>query len=189
MVYPIKSSISHNHNEKVQLVTPDRSVSIRSDEWDLKSNTEDEEGNVLTDLKISSTKETKRQTDYVHIDSEDQSPVVSAQMRKMRRESTKTLEILRQEFKDKDVQNKEDQSEQIQNPFVNTSSLVVGKSCLVNPKKKPNIDQTVVGITELKSNSSIKKRISTFSTLYLGNLRPRSKNNSTKRRKRSSRKS
>lgn len=59
MVYPIKSSISHNHNEKVQLVTPDRSVSIRSDEWDLKSNTEDEEGNVLTDLKISSTKETK----------------------------------------------------------------------------------------------------------------------------------
>lgn len=59
MVYPIKSSIPHNHNEKVQLVTPDRSVSIRSDEWDLKSNTEDEEGNVLTDLKISSTKETK----------------------------------------------------------------------------------------------------------------------------------
>ncbi|CAI4616949.1 BDN_1c_G0037060.mRNA.1.CDS.1 [Saccharomyces cerevisiae] len=167
MVYPIKSSISHNHNEKVQLVTPDRSVSIRSDEWDLKSNTEDEEGNVLTDLKISSTKETKRQTDYVHIDSEDQSPVVSAQMRKMRRESTKTLEILRQEFKDKDVQNKEDQSEQIQNPFVHTSSLVVGKYCLVNPKEKPNVDQTVVGITELKSNSSIKKRdINILDTIF-----------------------
>lgn len=85
----------------------------------------------------------------------------------MRRESTKTLEILRQEFKDKDVQNKEDQSEQIQNPFVNTSSLVVGKSCLVNPKEKPNIDQTVVGITELKSNSSIKKRdINILDTIF-----------------------
>ena len=76
MSYPIKSSISRN--EKVQLVTPDRSVSIRSDEWDLKSSTEDGEDNVtLTDLKINSTKDTKRPRNYVHIDSEDQSPVVS----------------------------------------------------------------------------------------------------------------
>ncbi|QHS74980.1 Red1p [Saccharomyces paradoxus] len=166
MSYPIKSSISRN--EKVQLVTPDRSVSIRSDEWDLKSSTEDGEDNVtLTDLKINSTKDTKRPRNYVHIDSEDQSPVVSAQMRKMRRESTKTLEILRQEFKDKDVQNEERPSEQIQEAFLNTSSLVVGKSRLVNHKEKPNIDQKVIGITELKSNSSIKKRdINILDTIF-----------------------
>ena len=165
---PIKSSAPYNRNEKIQLATPDRSVSIRSDEWDLKSNTEDEGGDVaLAELEISSTKATKRQMDYVKIDSEDQSPIVSAQMRKIRRESTKTLEILKQEFKEKEAQNKENPSEPIQPPFLNNSSLVVGKSSVINRKEMPNIDQKVTGVTELKSNTSIKKRdINILDTIF-----------------------
>ena len=54
----------------------DRSISIRSDEWDLKSNTEDEGNDVaIPNLKINTSKEGKKEDNFVQIDSEDQSPI------------------------------------------------------------------------------------------------------------------
>ncbi|CAI4046618.1 hypothetical protein SKDZ_12G2940 [Saccharomyces kudriavzevii ZP591] len=168
MSYPIKSSFPNNRSEKVQLATPDRSISIRSDEWDLKSNTEDEGADVaLPDVKISTAKEIKKQSGCVHIDSEDHSPIVSAQIRKMRRESTKTLEILRQEFEDKEVRNQKDLPEQVQSPFSNTSSIIVGESSIIKRKEKFDIDQKVIETAKLTSNASIKKRdINILDTIF-----------------------
>lgn len=168
MSFPIKSSVPHNRNEKVQLATPDRSISIRSDEWDLKSNTEDEGNDVaIPNLKINTSKEGKKEDNFVQIDSEDQSPIVSAQIRKMRRESTKTLEILKQDFKDKELRNREDSPEQINSPFVNPSSLIVGKSNIVEHREKLDSAHKATETAKLKSNGSIKKRdINILDTIF-----------------------
>ncbi|KOG97952.1 Red1p [Saccharomyces eubayanus] len=168
MSFPIKSSVPHNRNEKVQLATPDRSISIRSDEWDLKSNTEDEGNDVaIPNLKINTSKEGKKEDDFVQIDSEEQSPIVSAQIRKMRRESTKTLEILRQDFEDREVENRDDSPEQLHSPFVNPSSLIVGKSSIVEHREKLDFAHKVTETTKLKSNGSIKKRdINVLDTIF-----------------------